>query len=300
MNRILLLVLFVWFIVVFSGCSHKSIQQAYWDAGTFVAHEEEKKGNIGEAEKELRIAVGRAKKELDDEKIASSLHNLGAFYRRQNRLSDAIHYLGEALKLEERVSGPTSVRTGRTLAELSASYLMEGNLFEGRPYAKRLEPLAKYYSGNEAMFVQKVLESYEIDTEKYNKIVAELKPLAKSGDPKAQYELAGIYFDGPDAKKIFPEIFALYEASANQGFAESQYYLGVLYDKGRGVAKDDSTARKWYRKAAESGHKIGQWNYAVFLIQGRGGPEKENEAWDWIKKSAAQGYPSAKRALMNH
>lgn len=76
-------------LVLFVGCSHHAIQEAYWGAGTSVAHDEERKGNIQEAETELKVALARADRELNDEKLASSLHNLGAFYRRQNRLSDA-------------------------------------------------------------------------------------------------------------------------------------------------------------------------------------------------------------------
>ena len=287
----------LWLFVIVSSCSRAAIQEAYWGAGISVALSEEKKGNIKEAETELRVALGRARRELDNEKVANSLHNLGAFYRRQDRLSDAIHYLTEALQLEESVSGPTSERTGRTLAELSAAYAMEGNLFEGQPFAKRLEPLAPLYKANEAVFVGKVLDVYKIDTEKYERDVAKLKPAADSGDPKAQCQLAAVYLDGPDAKELIPQVLTLYEAAANQGYSDAQYYLGVIYDKGRGVKTDDNKAREWYRIAANNNHRIGQFNYAVFLMQGRGGSKNETEAWEWIKKSSAQGYPGAQRLL---
>jgi len=300
MKRTVLVTGLLWAFVNLSACSRQSVQEVYWGAGTSVALSEEKKGNIKEAETELRVALGRATRELDDGKIASSLHNLGAFYRRQERLSDAIHYLGEALKLEEKVSGRTSERTGRTLAELSSAYAMEGNLFEGRPFAKRLEPLAGLYKANEALFVGKVLEVYKIDRAKYRQDVARLKPLADSGDPKAQCQLAAVYLDGPDAQELFPQILVLYETAANQGYSDAQYYLGVIYDKGRGVTADDQKAREWYRIAANNNHRIGQFNYAVFLMQGRGGAKNETEAWDWIKKSSAQGYASARRLLQQH
>jgi TPR repeat protein len=299
-KRIINLISIVTALVLSAGCSHHAIQEAYWGAGTSVALDEERKGNIQEAETELKVALARANRELDDEKLATSLHNLGAFYRRQNRLSDAIHYLNEALKLEEKVSGVSSERTGRTLAELAAAYAMEGNLFEGRIYADRLKPLAKNYSGNEALFVEKVFEAYAIDTEKYEGDVARLKSRADAGSPEAQYELAAVYFDGPHAKDLLPEIIGLYENAADKGYADAQYYLGVMYDKGRGVTNDDMKAREWYRIAAENNHAVGQFNYAVFLMQGRGGPKNEDEAWAWIRKSSAQGYPSAQRALTQY
>lgn len=237
---------------------------------------------------------------MDKEKIASSLYNLGAFYRRQNRISDAIHYLNEALKLEEKIPGVSGERTGRRLAELAAAYAMEGNLFEGRSYADRLKPLKNNYTGNEAIFIEKVLEVYAIDKEKYTYDVNRLKPLAGAGDPEAQYLLANVYFDGPNAKQLLPKIISLYKKSAEKGFADAQNYLGVMYDKGRGVKNDDVIARKWYRTAAENKHPVGQFNYAVFLMQGRGGPKNEDEAWEWVGKSSAQGYSSAQRALRQH
>lgn len=283
-----------------SGCSHQAIQEAYWGAGTSVALDEEKKGNIEYAEKELKLALRRAKRELDDQIIASSLHNLGAFYRRQQRISDAVHYLGEALKLNENIFGPTSERTGRTLAELAAAYAMDGELFEGRPYANRLEPLKGYYSDNEAYFVQKVIETYAVDVEKYNRDIEKVKPQADAGDPKAQVQLASLYFDGPYALELMPEIVSLYEKSAKQDFNEAQYYLGVMYDKGRGVDNDDLKARAWYKVAATNGHSIAQFNYAVFLMQGRGGSKNAKEAWEWVEKSSAQGYPSAQRAMREY
>ncbi len=298
MRKVLTLSCVVFVSLSLASCTNKSIQKTYWKAGTTVAYDEERKGNPSEAEKEYIMALQRANRELDDEQIASSLHNLGAFYRRQDRGSESIHYLSEALKMKEKLYGQTNEKTGRTLAELSAIYAIEGNFFEGREYANRLKSISNYYTGEEASFVDEVLKAYAIDMDKYTKDVSMIKPIADSGDPEAKFQLASIYFDGPYAKEMLPEIIGLYEKSANQGYNESQYYLGVIYDKGRGVAKDDVTARKWYRIAAENKHKIAQFNYAVFLLQGRGGEIDEGEGWNWMEKSSLQGYEAAQRALV--
>jgi TPR repeat protein len=289
------------FLCAFISACGSPIQELYRGAGISVALDEERKGNVARAETELKIALARAQRErLGDDKVADSLFALGAFYRRQKRPSDAIHYLSQALPLVETVSGPASERAGIVLAELSAAYAMEGDLFEGRPFVKRLEPLAGLYKDDEAKFVAKVLDVYKIDTEKYRRDIARLKAQADAGDAKAQFELASVYFDGPDAQALLPEIISLYERSASQNLADAQYYLGVLYDKGRGVAVDDRKARDWFRRAAENNQSIAQYNYAVFLLQGRGGPQNEPEAWEWVKKSSAQGYPSAQRLLLEY
>ena len=300
MKSIFKLSLLSLFLVLFSACSHQATQELYWRAGTGVALDEERKGNLEEAETELRVAHGRAVRLEDEEKMAISLQNLGAFYRRQNRLPEAIHHLQLALKHKDIVFGPTSEETGITLASLAATYAMEDNRFEGRQYANRLKPLAKHYSGQTASFVEEVLGYYVIDIEKYNEKVAELKPLADSGDAKAQYQLASEYFDGPDAKELLPEILTLYEKAAEQGFIEAQYYLGVLYDKGRGVSNNDVKAREYYKIAAENNHSIAQFNYGAFLLNGKGGPKYEKEVWEWIGKSSAGGFFEAQRVLQKH
>ena len=300
MKSIFNLALLSLFLLFLSACSHQAIQETYWKAGTGVALDEERKGNLEEAETKLRVALGRATRIEDEEKIAHSLYNLGAFYRRQNRLVEAVDYLNKALKLNDKVFGPTSKITGLTLAQLAATHAMEDNLFEGRQYADRLKPLAKYYSDNQALFVERVLAAYVIDIEKYNKKVAELKPLADSGDPEAQIRLAKEYYGGPDAKELMPEILALYEKAAGQGSALAQYILGVTYTEGWGVSKDDVKAREYYKKSAENNYHFAQYNYAIFLLHGRGGPKNEIEAWDWMKKSSAQGNPDAQRMLTRH
>lgn len=133
-------------------------------------------------------------------------------------------------------------------------------------------------------FVEKILEVYAVDTKKYKSDVARLTPKADAGDPEAQYELAAVYFDGPQAKELLPEIMNLNEKAATKGYTDAQYFLGVMYDKGRGVANDDVKARNWYRIAAENNHSIAQFNYAVFLVQGRGGEIDEEAGWDWMEK----------------
>lgn len=281
------------FLIPIAACSTSATQEVYWKSGMGVALDDERKGNIQEAETGLRVALGRAERELDDEQVASSLYNLGGFYLRQYRLPEAIYYLGEALPLADKVSGPQSELIAHTLVYLAAAYANEGDYYEGRPYANRLKSMTSYFSGEELAFMEEVLQDYVIDTEKYQEAVANLKPLADAGDSEAQYQLAAVYFDGPEAEVLMPEILDLYKKSAALGYVKAQYYLGVLYDKGRGVQRDDAQARKWYRTAAENGDAAGQYNYAVFLGMGRGGPANEGEAWEWVNKSADQGFPPA-------
>ena len=60
--------------------------------------------------------------------------------------------------------------------------------------------------------------------------------------------LAGIY-------SVTPEIFSLWEKSAEQGFAVAQNNLGTCYTKGQGVRQNHEKAVYWYTKAAEQGNE---------------------------------------------
>lgn len=138
MKSVSYLAIFTVFVVLLAGCA-SDIQQAYWAANTGVAGEEARKGNYEKAETEFKLALQRAKSHLGKEEISDSLYNLGSFYRVQKRLPYAIEYLKASMSLEENLSGPSSERTGRRMAELAATYLMEDNFVDGRPLAKRLQ-----------------------------------------------------------------------------------------------------------------------------------------------------------------
>jgi TPR repeat protein len=290
------LVVFAVSVFLLAGCA-SDIQRAYWAANTGVASGEAKKGDYEKAETEYRLALQRAKNHLGQKEISDSLYNLGSFYRRQEHLSYAIEYLKESMVLEESLSGPSSERTGRRMAELAAAYIMEDNFVDGKPLAKRLQGLADNFTGNELDFVNKVLEAYRGDPVKDASEVSRLTPLAEKGDAKAQYQLANMYMDGKGVNQDCSKAIRLYELSANQGFMEAQHFLGVIYDKGRGTSHDDTKARKWYCLAAEGGYSVSQYNCAVFLMQGRGGAQDRETAIAWLRKSADQGHQEAGRAL---
>jgi TPR repeat protein len=287
----------VFTLLFFLAACSGGIQQAYWSANTSVGFQSEKEGNLDRAEIELRLALNRAKRYLAQEDVSDSLYNLGQFYKRQERMPEAIQFLSDSLQLEETLSGPASERTGRRLAELSIAYLRDQNYNDGRPFAERLRPLLPNFTGQERVIVETVLGEYFKKPEDYAKEIAKLESLANHGDAEAQCQLAAYYEDGRGVTQDHRRARELYLSAAGKGYLPAQYYLGVIYEKGRGVPVDESEARKWYRMAADGGHKIAQYNYAVMLAQGRGGPTDKQATIEWLRKSSAQGYPSAAHAL---
>jgi len=298
MMKRLLALLFLGVLVVSMASCAQTTQDVFWWGHTSVALEEEKKGNLQEAKAKYVEACQRAiVHQLGDEKIADSLFNLGAFDFRQGHTKSALENLKNALALYEKEAEPKNKKIGPTLAYIAATYIKSYALFEGRPYANRLRKLGKFCDGDEARFVKRVLEYYEIDIEKYEKGVAELKPLADTGDPDAQYQLADTYYEGPNGRQMTSEIFSLLNSAAEQGNADAQFHLGVMYHNGQGCEVNKEKARNYFRIAAENNHSGAQFNYFVDLKQGIGGPKNEKEALTWLEKSAAQGYPAAQELL---
>lgn len=285
-------------ILVFTLCSCAGgIQKTYWGAGNTVAFDEEQKGNFETAENEYKRALWRAENHLTENEVSDSLYNLGAFYRRQERIPDAIKYLEKSVAIEESLSGPSSEKTGRRLAELSVAYYMDGNWNKGKELADRLKPLTSLYSGSELEFVNKLINEYNKGDELYKKEIAQLVPLAQKGDAEAQYNLAAYYEDGRGVKQDCNRALELYKAAADQELVIAQYYLGVIYDKGRCAEPNQELARQWYKIAAEKGFEIAQYNYGIYLFYGRGGSKDEESGLKWLKRSADQGNPSAISAL---
>ena len=284
-------------VLLLSGCTAVGIQRKFWAANTSVALDEEKKGNIAGAETEYINALARARRNNLTENLSDSLYYLGSFYARQKRTAEAIKYLHESITVEETLSGTNSVKTGRRVAALANVYLMDYNLYEGRPFAERLKAIIPAFTGEERDAAAEIVDVYERKWAASDRELKKWKPLADQGNAEALYVIATMYEDGRGVERNMNKAIELYKTSADKGFIESQYYLGVIYDKGRGVTPDDVKARDLYRIAAEKGSAQAQYNYAVMLIQGRGGSEDKAEAAAWMKKASAQGNKAAQMWL---
>ena len=98
--------------------------------------------------------------------------------------------------------------------------------------------------------------------------IEKLKPIAKKGDAKAQYQL-GIHFliggigNEPDLEKA---IYWLRQ-SAEQNFPLAQYRMAICYEKGVGVETDKELALENYKKAANQGHLESQLS-AGYILKG--------------------------------
>jgi hypothetical protein len=77
--------------------------------------------------------------------------------------------------------------------------------------------------------------------------------LAHSGNVKAQYNLAFMYYGGEGVEQNDNEAHSWFEKAAKAGHAASQDILGYMYSHGRGVPVDRVRAYAWYSMAAANG-----------------------------------------------
>jgi TPR repeat protein len=127
-----------------------------------------------------------------------------------------------------------------------------------------------------------------------NKVFADLRAKAESGDAQSQYEL-GVAFDFGKfgLEKDYAQSVKWFRLAAEQSNAAAQDNLGQCYAAGEGIAQDCAEAAKWYRKAAERNYVPAQYNLAVAYDSGLGVPNNDEEAIKWYRKVAEQDFAPA-------
>lgn len=80
-----------------------------------------------------------------------------------------------------------------------------------------------------------------------------LRPLAESGDARAQLLLGHLYQTGRGGAVDYPAALHWFRRAADQGVAEAQYALGLMYELGYGTEVDAAEAEYWYGRAVAHG-----------------------------------------------
>lgn len=91
---------------------------------------------------------------------------------------------------------------------------------------------------------------------------------AKAGDPEAQFQLAGMLFDGNGIAQNEKESAHVYRLAARQGHAGAQCALGLCCLYGRGCKVDPVEALQWLEGAAQQGHGPAMEELAVMYQEG--------------------------------
>ncbi len=92
----------------------------------------------------------------------------------------------------------------------------------------------------------------------YDAAAAIMMPLAKSGDPYAQFALGVMYDDGLGLPQSFDRALDCYLLAAKGGLVDAQYMAGKYYATGRGRKQDIVRALVWLDLAASGGYPKGE------------------------------------------
>jgi len=143
--------------------------------------------------------------------------------------------------------------------------------------------------------LQDGVEAYK--EEDFETVVSKWQPLAERGDPRAQFNLGMMYFDGyGEANNYFAAAKWFWRAS-KQGHAKSQLKLGTMYYKGIGVTESKSKAAKLYRMSAAGGNGKAQTLAGLVYGEGLGVDQDFKEAAKWYQLAAEKGYATAQYNL---
>ena len=133
------------------------------------------------------------------------------------------------------------------------------------------------------------LKAYEAGD--YQTALEKWRPLAESGVPAAQYNMAVLYANGAGVDRDFAQSAAWYRMAAEAGHSKAQFRLGNTYYDGRGVPQDYGAAASWYRRAAINGITGAQERLSEMYASGTGVPLNEAEAKSWKETGAGVGDP---------
>ncbi len=111
---------------------------------------------------------------------------------------------------------------------------------------------------------------------------------AEHGDPRAQYELGRLFFEGKGVPQDYEESVHWYRAAADQGWVPAQSSLGFMYEQGFGVSKDYSEALLYYQKAASHDDADAEYNLGTMYRLGMGVSQNYAEAVNWYRMASNQ------------
>lgn len=91
-----------------------------------------------------------------------------------------------------------------------------------------------------------------IQNQEYSKAIETLSPLAANNNPKAQYLLGYLTFEGKGTSSNSEKAAELFLKSAQSNYGHAQFALGIMYMNGYGVVKNLDNARFWFTKAEQN------------------------------------------------
>ncbi len=155
-NQLLVFFLFT----ALTGCANQ-LNRATSDRYSQTCSDAERAGNMQvAAEACYRAYVNVEWGNLGPDIKSEKLYNFGRVLRKSGRYADAKEALMRSLAEEEKLSGKNSIKSGRRMAELSATYLELNQFEDGAKYLDAVLPIAAQYTKNEKQFIATLLYFY--------------------------------------------------------------------------------------------------------------------------------------------
>ena len=125
----------------------------------------------------------------------------------------------------------------------------------------------------------------------------DMRSIASSGNPEAQYHLGMFYNNGIGTSKDIKKAFEAFQKSSDGGDPLGSYKVGCYYSgQGEGVVEgNQNKALKYKLVAAKAGYVRAQQDVAEHYFRNN----DFKEAILWWEKAASQGYPSAFYSLFS-
>ncbi|MDA0229485.1 MAG: tetratricopeptide repeat-containing serine protease family protein [Proteobacteria bacterium] len=121
----------------------------------------------------------------------------------------------------------------------------------------------------------------------YAAALAEITPLAESGEPNAQRLLGVMYRQGQGVAKNGERALHWTQQAVAQGDAAAQFNLANIYEAGDIVAKNFALAAKYYYAAAHAGIPLAQYRLGAFYLDGLGGTTDAVLSFVWYSRAAS-------------
>jgi len=137
--------------------------------------------------------------------------------------------------------------------------------------------------------------------ENWLKAIVFLRPLAESGDDRAQLLLANMYNDGSGVEQNPKTALELYKKSAAHKNHNALLALGTMYSNGIGTEKDFSIALPYFIQSAELGNQASQYFLGMLYMNGdpKHAPDLKVDfvkAYKWFRLASGQNvFPRLKK-----
>lgn len=135
----------------------------------------------------------------------------------------------------------------------------------------------------------------------YAEAFHELLPMAREGDPKAQYFIGLMYFHGRGVRQNFDLASRWFHASAEKGYCRSQKMMGAICINGLVRDIDLEAGASWYLRAADQGDPQAQRKMGYLYLRGQGVERNYVLAYKWLSLSVPglgkEDRPAAEKTL---